>query len=55
MGNLTARRIEMFEDAGYGLTKIHMCKIFKWYGMSFIVQFEKDKTSIISFDRIVWK
>lgn len=55
VGNLTARRIEMFEDAGYGLTKIHMCKIFKWYGMSFIVQFEKDKTSIISFDRIVWK
>ena len=55
VGNLTARRLEMFENAGYGLTKIHMCKVYKWYGMSFIVQFEKDKQSIISFDRIVWK
>mgnify|MGYP003677042100 FL=1 len=55
VGNLTARRLEMFENAGYGLTKIHMCKVYKWYGMSFIVQFEKDKESIMSFDRIVWK
>jgi len=55
VGNLTARRLEMFENAGYGLTKIHMCKVYKWYGMSFIVQFEKNKESIMSFDRIVWK
>lgn len=55
VGNLTARRLEMFENAGYGLTKLHMCKVFKWYGMSFIVQFEKDKESIMTFDRIVWK
>ena len=55
VGNLTARRLEWFENAGYGLTKIHMCKVYKWYGMSFIVQFEKDKESIMSFDRIVWK
>ena len=55
VGTLTARRLEMFENAGYGLTQIHMCKVYKWYGMSFIVQFEKDKQSIISFDRIVWK
>jgi hypothetical protein len=55
VGNLTARRIEMFNDAGYGLTKMHMCKVYKWYGMSVIVQFEKDKDNIISFDRVVWK
>ena len=55
VGTLTARRLEMFENAGYGLTKIHMCKVYKWYGMSFIIQFEKNKQSIISFDRIVWK
>ena len=55
VGNLTARRIEMFNKAGYGLTKLHMCKVYKWYGMSYIIQFEKDKDNIISFDRFVWK
>lgn len=55
VGNLTARRIEFMENNGYGLTKIHMCKVFKWYGMSFIIQFEKDKSSIISYDRKVWR
>lgn len=55
MGNLTTRRIEYMEKQGYGLTQIHMCKVFKWYGMSFIVHFEKDKKSIISYDRTVWK
>ena len=38
INNLTARRIEMLNKAGYGLTKIHMCKVWKWYGMSIIVQ-----------------
>jgi len=55
MGNLTAKRIEYMEGRGYGLTQIHMCKVFKWYGMSFIVNFEKDKKSIITYDRKVWK
>ena len=32
-----------------------MMKVYKWYGMSVIVVFEKNKQSIISFDRIVWK
>ena len=55
IGNLTARRIEMFEKAGYGLTKMHMCKVFKWYGMSVIVQFEKGKDNVITYDRDVWR
>ena len=55
MGNLTTRRIEFMENNGYGLTKIHMCKVFKWYGMSFIVQFEKGENHIISYDRKVWR
>ena len=55
ISNLTARRIEMFENAGYGMTKLHMCKVFKWYGMSVIVQFEKGKENIISYDRDVWR
>ena len=45
----------MFENANYGLTKLHMCKVFEWYGMSVIVQFEKDTKNIISYDRIVWR
>tara|TARA_R110001592_G_scaffold22840_1_gene90424 strand:+ start:209 stop:712 length:504 start_codon:yes stop_codon:yes gene_type:complete len=55
VNNLTARRIEMFEKEGYILTKIHICKVFKWFGMSFIVQFEKGGSPCLSFDRIVWR
>tara|TARA_R110000787_G_scaffold167324_2_gene280306 strand:- start:479 stop:985 length:507 start_codon:yes stop_codon:yes gene_type:complete len=55
IGNLTARRIEMFEKAGYGMTKMHMCKVFKWYGMSVMVQFEKGKDNVITYDREVWR
>ena len=38
--NLTPRRIQMFEEAGYGLTKLHLCKVHQWYGQSCIVLFE---------------
>jgi hypothetical protein len=55
VGNLTARRIEWCENAGYGITKLKMLKVWKWYGMSFIVVFEKGKKSIMSIDRTVWK
>jgi hypothetical protein len=55
IGNLTARRIEMFDKAGYGMTKMHMCKVFKWYGMSVMVQFEKSKNNVITYDRQVWR
>lgn len=53
--NLTTKRIEYMNKSGYGLTFLHMTKVFKWYGMSYIVQFEKDKSNCISFDRTVWK
>lgn len=55
VNNLTAKRIEYMNKKGYGLTKLHMCKVFKWFGMSFIVQFEFGEENIISYDRIVWK
>ena len=55
IGNLTCKRIEFMEKAGYGLTKMHYCKIFKWYGMSVIVQFEKKTQGIITYDRVVWR
>ena len=37
---LTPKRIEMMEKNGYRLSHIHLCKVFKWYGMSAIVEFE---------------
>lgn len=55
IGNLTTRRIEWLEQAGYGLTKMKMLKVWKWYGMSVIVVFEKGKESIIEFDRKVYR
>ena len=40
-GNLTAKRIEFMNKNGYSLTKTKMLKVFKWYGMSYLVHFEK--------------
>lgn len=28
---LTPRRIEWFKNAGYGITRIHLCKVWRWY------------------------
>jgi len=53
VNNLTAKRIEDMNKAGYGLVSIHMMKIYKWFGMSFVVVFEKDKPNCISYDRKV--
>jgi hypothetical protein len=60
INNLTPRRIEILNNAGYYLTKFHMCKVYKWYGMSVIVQFEVKKKECIclvdyTYDRHVWK
>ena len=55
INNLTPKRMEYMESKGYYITKLHICKVFKWYGMSVIVLWEKDKKSIINFDRILWK
>lgn len=53
--NLTARRIEMANKENFGITKILMFKVFKWYGMSCFVIFEKDKPNIIDINRKVWR
>ena len=54
-GNLTPKRIEFMNAHGYALTFLHMCKVFKWYGLSYIVQFEKDGHNCLSYDRTVWR
>lgn len=53
MGNLTTKRIKYMNDMGYGLAKLHMTKVYKWYGMSFIVVFVKGDKNCISYDRKV--
>ena len=55
INNLTTRRIEIFNNAGYGLYKIHMTKIWTWFGMSIIVVFEKNKENCINYDRIIYR
>ena len=55
IGNLTTKRIQTLENAGYGLTKMKMLKVHKWYGMSCIVVWEKNKKSILTYDRTVWR
>lgn len=56
--NLTPRRIELCESYGFYIRRIHFCKVFKWFGISaFIIWEKKDKKSraTISYDRIVWR
>lgn len=52
---ITPRRLENIEAAGFGLSKLHLLKVFKWYGMSAFCVFEKGRTSIVGYDRIVWR
>ena len=55
-GNLTARRMEFMENAGYKITTFHLTKVYKWFGMSSIIVWEKtENKSILNFDRKVWK
>lgn len=55
INNITPRRIEMINKRNFGLTFIHLCKVFKWYGISAFFQFEKEEENIISYDREVWR
>ena len=56
INNLTSRRIEYMEQAGYYMKKIHLCKVWKWYGMSCIVVWVRGEgNGIIGYDRKVWR
>ena len=52
--NLTARRIEIMNNAGYGLYKCVMLKVWDWYGLSYIVYFKKDCKNCIDIDRKIY-
>jgi len=32
-----------------------MLKVYKWFGMSYIVIWEKNKKSILDYDRVIYK
>jgi len=55
--HLTTKRLELMENNGYTLVKMSLTKVFKWYGMSCIVIWEKDsnKQSVLGYDRKVWR
>jgi len=55
INNLTARRIEWFNNAGYGIKKLKMLKVWEWFGMSYIVVFEKGADNCIEIDRKVYR
>ena len=56
VNNITTRRLERMEAAGYRLTNLHMCKVYKWFGMSFICNWVRGaETSVLSYDRVVWR
>jgi hypothetical protein len=55
-GAMTPKRMELLNNAGYGLVAIYTCKVFAWYGMAEAYVFErgKDNNSCrISYDRVV--
>jgi hypothetical protein len=52
INNLTPKRIEFMNTAGYYISKIHITNVKVWFGMSIIIQFEKCERNIITFDRM---
>lgn len=54
INNITTKRMEAMQNAGYGLTKLHFCKVKEWFGMSVIALWERGKANVVSFDRVVW-
>jgi hypothetical protein len=52
--NLTTKRIEYMNSKGYFLKKLHLLKIYEWYGMSCVCVFEKGSKNCLSFERTVY-
>jgi len=55
--NLTAKRIEDCNKRGFYLSKMHICKVMSYFGMSAFWVFERGtkEKNILSYDRTVWK
>jgi hypothetical protein len=56
--NYTPRRMEMLENAGYLLKKLHISRVHKWFGNSCLIQYEKSDVKdkvCLSYDCITWR
>jgi len=55
--NITPRRIEIFENAGYKMTGLKIFKVYDWFGMSSFVVFTKSENekSVMDYSRKVWR
>ena len=53
--NITPKRLEMANKMGFGVVKMHLCKVFHWFGISAFCIWERGKPDILSYDRIVWR
>jgi hypothetical protein len=51
--SLTGNRIQMIHDAGFGITKIHLCKVAWWMTQSLIIVAEKGASSIMTSEPII--
>ena len=53
--NITTKRLEKMENAGYTCVEFHLTKVFKWYGMSLLIVWVKDPDakSVVGYDRKV--
>lgn len=53
--NITTKRLEKMEKAGYTCVEFHLTKVFKWYGMSLLIVWVKDPDakSVVGYDRKV--
>ena len=53
--NITTKRLEKMEKAGYTCVEFHLTKVFKWYGMSLLIVWVKDHDgkSVVGYDRKV--
>ena len=53
--SITPKRVQEIENYGFSITKIHLSKVFRWYGIAAFIVCEKGHKSILSYDRVVWK
>ncbi len=53
--NLTTKRLEVMEKAGYKLKEFHLTKVHAWFGMSLLVVWELGGNNCINYDRTIHK
>jgi hypothetical protein len=52
--NLTPKRIEIMNNNGYGLVKLHMCNVFNWFSMTLLTVFVLGEKNCVLYDRTTY-